>query len=130
MGEANEFRGLLPLASAWREKAAQQANATGPETRSSPEWRHLAHKGSLAAPGGRGVVGWTIKVQSHPLQVPPTSARALSSSAAPLPASTSAWCVTGRRTVPTAPTRVDSARGQLAAEHGVPTPATSPRVVL
>lgn len=89
---------------------------------------HLVAKGSLAVGGVSG--GWTIKVESHPLQAPPRSARVLSSSAAPLPASTSASCAMGGRTVPTALTKVEGVRHRRAAKLCVPTPASRPHAGL
>ncbi|XP_045735715.1 very low-density lipoprotein receptor-like [Mirounga angustirostris] len=48
----------------------------------------------------------TVRTAATRLGAPPRSARALSSSAAPTAALPSAWRVTGRRTVPTAPMKV------------------------
>lgn len=71
-----------------------------------------------------------MKVESHPLQALLRSARVLSSGVTPMPASTSALCAMGRRTVQMALMKVESAHHQHAAKHSVPTPATSPHAGL
>lgn len=61
-------------------------------------------------------------------QVLHKSARIPSSSVPPVPASASAWCVTGKRTVRMVQMRVGSVPHQCAARGYVTTLATSPQL--
>lgn len=68
-----------------------------------------------------------MKAESHPLQALLRSARVLSSGVTPTPASTSALCATGKRTVQMALMKVESAHHQHTAKQCSHTCYQSPR---